>query len=386
DETAAILFTSGSTGIPKGAVYTHHIFLSQVDLLGKALNIQPGEVDLCTFPLFALYAPALGMTAVIPRMNFTRPAQVDPREIWNPVAQFGVTNLFGSPALIRRLAIASKSAGQSFPTLKRTVSAGAPVSPRILEMFQPLLSPGVPIFTPYGATESLPVAITSSLEILGETQQKTSQGAGICVGRVVEGMRAEVIRLTDKPIAAWSQDLVVLPGVIGEIAVCGPVVTKSYDARPEQTALAKIVDPHTGETWHRMGDVGYSDEQGRLWFCGRKSQRVELPEVAGVPPQILFADQCEAVFNSHPEVARTALVGAKVQGRVVPVLCVERLPGGKLPFAELEEQLRSLAIGTRVTAAIEHFLEHPRFPVDTRHNSKIFREQLAPWATKKLAR
>lgn len=386
DETAAILFTSGSTGIPKGAVYTHEIFLCQVELLKEALKISPGEIDLCTFPLFALFAPALNMSAIIPRMDFTRPAKVDPQEIWQPVELFQVTNLFGSPALIRRLAMASQQAGKTFPTLRRVVSAGAPVNPKILELFQPLLAPGTPIYTPYGATESLPVAVVSSQQILGETQQKTAAGAGICVGQVVTGMQARVIRLSDEPIPEWSNDLIRLPGVIGEIAVCGPVVTKSYDARPEQTALAKIIDPHTGELWHRMGDAGYFDEQGHLWFCGRKSQRVELPAKAGVPAQTLYADQCEAVFNGHPAVARTALVGALVDQRIIAVLCVERNPGDRTPFAQLEEELRSLAISSRVTAAIEHFLEHPAFPVDTRHNSKIFREKLAPWAAKQLSK
>ena len=103
DETAAILFTSGSTGIPKGAVYTHAIFHAQVDLLRRTYAILPGEVDLCTFPLFALFGPILGMTCVVPEMDATRPAKVDPSKIIEAIEDFGVTNLFGSPALIRRV-------------------------------------------------------------------------------------------------------------------------------------------------------------------------------------------------------------------------------------------------------------------------------------------
>ena len=97
DETAAILFTSGSTGPPKGAVYTHAIFQAQVESFRSLYAIEPGEIDLCTFPLFALFAPALGMTAIVPDMDPTRPARVDPAKIFEAIDDFGVTNLFGSP-------------------------------------------------------------------------------------------------------------------------------------------------------------------------------------------------------------------------------------------------------------------------------------------------
>jgi acyl-CoA synthetase (AMP-forming)/AMP-acid ligase II len=103
DETAAILFTSGSTGTPKGAVYTHEIFGAQVAYIRSLYGIEAGEMDLATFPLFALFGPALGMTAVVPEMDASRPAKADPATIIGAIHKFGVTNMFGSPALLNRV-------------------------------------------------------------------------------------------------------------------------------------------------------------------------------------------------------------------------------------------------------------------------------------------
>jgi acyl-CoA synthetase (AMP-forming)/AMP-acid ligase II len=388
DDPAAILFTSGSTGVPKGAVYTHGIFCAQVDQLQSLFGIEPGEIDLCTFPLFALFAPALGMTSVIPRMDFTRPALVDPRNVLEPIEQFHVTNLFGSPALLNRVGRAAEkvsgtlgSVPDTCPTLKRVLSAGAPVSAQILERFAQRLSPGVQIFTPYGATEALPVAVIGSDEVLRETQHQTAQGAGTCVGRPVPGIEARIIRISDGPIAAWSDDLVLPSGEIGEIAVFGPVVTQEYFHRPDLTGLAKIPDAARGRGWHRMGDLGYFDDEGRLWFCGRKSQRVITPE------RTYFTEPVEGVFNAHPGVFRTALVGVNRNGKTIPVLCVEKETGAKPPASdEMTRELLALGAQHEHTRAMATVLYHDRFPVDIRHNSKIFREQLAVWAAEKLSR
>jgi len=384
DDPAAILFTSGSTGVPKGAVYTHGIFSAQIDQLHAIFGIEPGEVDLCTFPLFALFAPALGMTSIIPRMDFTRPAKVDPREIIGPAQQFGVTNLFGSPALINRVGQAENPPGDSsgaktLSTLKRVLSAGAPVSPQILERFQKLLSPGVQIYTPYGATESLPVAVIGSEDVLNHTRHQTAVGAGTCVGKPVPGIEVRIIRISDGPISAWSDDLLLPAGEIGEICVSGPVVTQEYFRRPDLTALAKIPDGSHGRKWHRMGDVGYFDTHGRLWFCGRKSQRVITPK------RTYFTDQVEGIFNAHPAVFRSALVGVSRNGCVEPVVCVE-LEGAANPQAMRVITTELLEVGAKweLTKVMRTILFHRAFPVDIRHNSKIFREQLAVWAQRQV--
>lgn len=375
DEMAAILFTSGSTGVAKGTVYTHGIFSAQVEAIRLAFDIKPGEIDLTTFPLFALFGPALGMTGVVPDMDPTRPARVDPAKIFEAVNNFGVTNLFGSPALLNRVSRAEKPG--SLTSVRRVISAGAPVPAAVIERVVKLLPRGTRVFTPYGATECLPIAVIGSDEILGETRHKTDQGAGICVGRPVAGINVKIIRISDEPIPTWSDDLELAVGQIGEVAVKGPWVTPAYYNRPEATKLAKIVDL-AGGFYHRMGDVGYFDERGRLWFCGRKSHRVVTAK------ETLFTIPCEAVFNTHPGVFRTALVGVPRDGNNEPVLCVEREPGDAMPEELVRKQLLDLGSKFLHTAGIRTILFHPAFPVDVRHNSKIFREKLAIWAAKRL--
>jgi acyl-CoA synthetase (AMP-forming)/AMP-acid ligase II len=373
DDVAAIVFTSGSTGPPKGVVYRHGNFMAQVEAIRDAYGIEPGEVNLPTFPLFALFDPALGMTSVIPEMDPTRPAKVDPQKIIGPIREFGVTTMFGSPALLDTVGRWGVAHGAELPTVRRVISAGAPVPPRIIERFQKLLTGGGAIHTPYGATESLPVATTSSLEILSDTRHATDRGAGTCVGRPVDSIEAAIIRIDDGPITAWDEDLTVDEGVVGEIVVKGSQVTREYFNAAGHTALAKICDGESVR--HRMGDLGYFDDTGRLWFCGRKTQRVRT---AG---GTLYTVPCESVFNTHPKVFRTALVGVGDPGQELPVLCVELEPGVRKTQQErIRTELLEIGHGFDHTKSIATVLFHPAFPVDIRHNAKIGRSALAAWA------
>jgi olefin beta-lactone synthetase len=379
DDKAAILFTSGNTGISKGAVYTHGIFDAQVKSLKTIYGIHPGEMDLATFPLFALFGPALGMTAIIPDMDASKPVKADVSKLFQAIEDFGPTNMFASPALINKIGRYGEKFGKKIPSLKRVISAGAPARPDALERFQKMLNKGVQIFTPYGATEALPVCNIGSIEILGEARQLTDEGKGVCVGLPVPGIELEIIKITDEPLVKWSRDLFVQDGDIGEIVVKGPVVTAEYFNRPDSTKLAKIPIIDGKGFYHRMGDVGYKDEKGRVWFCGRKNHRVETKT------ETLFTIPCEGVFNTHPEVFRTALVGVKKQGNIIPVLCVEMEQNVKWDKREkISEELLKIGESQPHTEKITTLLFHPSFPVDIRHNAKIHREKLQVWAGAKL--
>ncbi|MOA29038.1 putative sulfoacetate--CoA ligase [compost metagenome] len=173
--------------------------------------------------------------------------------------------------------------------------------------------------------------------------------------------------------------MVVPTGVAGEIVVKGPVVSTRYYNRADSNALGKIHDPRDGGTWHRMGDLGYLDTEGRLWFVGRKAHRVVTAEHG-----TLFTITCEAIFNQHPMVYRTALVGVGPAGAQKPVICVELEKGTQAHWPQLQRELQELGARYVHTQAISTFLLHPAFPVDIRHNSKIFREKLAVWAEDQL--
>jgi len=378
EDVAALLFTSGSTGVPKGVVYRHRHFVAQIELLRDAFGIEAGGVDLPTFPPFALFDPALGLTSIIPDMDPTRPASADPRKLIDAIRRFGVNQLFGSPALMRVLA----EHGEPLPGLARVTSAGAPVPPDVVSKMRALLPQDAQFWTPYGATECLPVAVIEARELEG-TREATEAGAGTCVGRPVAANTVRIIKITDEAIAYWREELVVPSGVIGEITVAGPSATDEYFARPEATRLAKIrerISAREERVVHRMGDLGWFDAEGRLWFCGRKGHRVET---AG---GLMATEQVEPIFNTQRRVARTALVGLGARGMQTPVLCVELKPGvADSEWPHVQAELERIALRDTKTARIRHFLRHPGFPVDIRHNAKIGREKLAVWAQTQLA-
>ena len=388
DDPAAIIFTSGSTGPPKGVLYRHGNFDHQVTEIRDFYGIRPGEIDLPCFPLFGLFNCAMGVTTVIPAMDASRPARVNPAHIVEAIHDWNVTQAFGSPAVWNRVGTYCAAHRIRLPTLRRVLSAGAAVPPEVLANMADCIHPEGEIHTPYGATEALPVASISSREVLGETAAQSRTGAGTCVGGRFPGIEWKVIRAATHsqqtaiptPLASLAEVEELPLGEIGELIVRGPVVTSGYVTRTEWNALAKIADEPTA--WHRMGDVGYLDAAGRFWFCGRMAHRVLTARGT------LYTEQCEAIFNQHPAIYRSALVGVGPSGRERPVIVCQPLAGhwprGRRTRQALVTELREIARQHALTAEITDFLFYRAFPVDVRHNSKIARETLAAWAARRL--
>ncbi|MDD3178888.1 MAG: fatty acid CoA ligase family protein [Opitutaceae bacterium] len=398
DTLAAILFTSGSTGAPKGVCYEHGMFDAQVRLIRDTYRIEPGEIDLSLLPVFALFSPALGMTTIVPEIDPSRPVAVPAEKLIQAILQEKVTNSFGSPALWRKIFTHCTRNGIQLPSLRRVLCAGAPVPLPFYREAHRILPAGV-LHSPYGATEALPVSTISADEVLGAaaaarstasshgagTAPVTAAGYGTCVGRPIAGIDVRIIAIAEGSIASIAEVRELAGGEIGEIIVRGPVVTKRYDNLPEATAASKIPDltPHASRlkpdggaaaVWHRMGDCGRIDAEGRLWFCGRVAERVVT--AAGT----LFTDPCEQVFRTLIPQYRCALIGLGPQGRQRPALVVEANLATTADRIRLFRQYRAAAATQPQTAGIALFFFHKRFPVDVRHNAKIHRLALARWA------
>ena len=377
DEMAAILFTSGSTGTPKGVVYSHAMFEAQIQALKLDYGIKPGERDLATFPLFSLFGPALGMASIVPAMDASKPITANPDYLFAAIEKYQCSNMFVNPALLERLGQAGEQTDHKLSSVKRVISAGAPATISSIKRFSQMLSSGVEVLNSYGATESLPISMMPS-SALFETTEATDSGKGICVGRAIEGVEIAIIDITEDVISHWDDSLMLPSGEIGEIVVKGSMVSGRYYQRDSATAIAKIADINSDGTTirHRMGDVGYLDDEGKLWMCGRKAHRVDSD-------RRYFSIPCERIFNTHQQVKRSALVAIEINGTTVPLLCVELDKGIACSTSKaLYQDLLNIADKHQHTKGIHRFLIHPDFPVDVRHNAKIFREKLSIWAQK----
>ena len=245
-------------------------------MLREAFGIEPGGVDLPTFPPFALFDPALGLTSIIPDMDPTKPALADPRKLHDAIARFGVDQLFGSPALMGVLA----RHGAPLPTLRRVTSAGAPVPADVVAKMRELLPDDAQFWTPYGATECLPVAVIEGRE-LQATRAATEAGAGTCVGRAGGAERgAHHPHQRRRRSRQWSD----------ELRAARRRGRRDHRRRPHRNrqllqprgADAAGEDPRARwRRWQRSASSiawamsATSMDEGRLWFCGRKSHRVE---------------------------------------------------------------------------------------------------------------
>ncbi|GGN33068.1 acyl-CoA synthetase (AMP-forming)/AMP-acid ligase II [Actinoplanes campanulatus] len=357
-------FTTGSTGPAKGVESTHGALEATVEQVIAAHGQSADDVALVTSPMFGVLHLLIGSTCVLAPIDPARVGAAAPATIADTIEEYGVTTMFASPALLGPFGRYLRDTGRRLPSLRTLVSGGAPVPDRLVPL---LHRHDLRFHTTYGATEALPIASIEAREILRDAGAGSRAGAGTCVGRPVDGIEVRVVHITDEPMPVWREDLRTAPGEIGEITIAGPTVSPRYHRLPEADAAAKIADGD--RRWHRTGDLGWIDDQGRIWFCGRKSQRVGD----------LHTVQCEGVFDAHPDVHRTALVEA--DGR--PVVCVEAGPG-VADHDRLRRELHELAQSQPMTKTLDTFVFHPSFPVDIRHNAKINREYLSRWAAHRL--
>lgn len=376
DDLAVIAYTSGSTGPPKGVPLRHRHLAAQLDLLGPLGLFRAGAPMLSTFTPFTLGAAALGATAVIPELDPRRPIRADPASLVADIRRYGVETVFAAPALLDRLARHCVAGGIVLDGVRDVAVAGAPLPWPTLRRVRACLPADARVLSVYGATECLPVAAIDGRDLAAAFEAGADEATGTCLGIPVPGTLVRVIALDDGPIPRWRDDLVVPPGVVGEIVVASPAVGDPYLDDPAATALARIEDGD--RVWHRMGDLGHLDSLGRLWFGGRKSERVRTAHGD------LCTDHVETFFATVPGVRRTALVGVGPPGAQRPVLVVERERGTRR--ADVRARVAERAAAYPRGEAVREVLFHPRLPVDVRHNSKIRRGELAVWASRRLRR
>ncbi|MGI6523973.1 MAG: fatty acid CoA ligase family protein [Bdellovibrionota bacterium] len=371
--TCLIAYTSGATGDPKGVIFTDSMIADQLRIFKDVFGFsaENGEKDLPLLPVFSLFTVALGVCSVFPPVNPAKPLELEPHKIVRLINDLQIAYSFGSPALWNKISEYCVRSSNRLPSLRKIFMAGAPVQRVTLERLKDLLDDGEAT-TPYGATEALPVTLITMDQILNaQPCCATSGECGVLVGKQIASMRVGVIASVAEAIPDIS-DVKWLPNYqIGEVVVSGANVSPEYFENPQATKLAKIKD---GDTfWHRMGDMGYLDAEGNLYFCGRKAH------VVSCKGRTYYSVPTEKVFNAHPKVARSALI--PVEGGQDVGIVVEPYPQYWQELPQIKErflkELADLAGANPITADIKKFFFYKSFPVDGRHNAKIFRDRLA---------
>ena len=354
---ALITFTSGSSGEPKGANRTHGFLLAQHRALAAEFPAEEGDVDMTMFPVFSLNNLAVGVTSVVPDLDFRRVDRVDAARVLRQMADDGVTTCTASPPFFDRLTARVAASPGEAPRLRRLLTGGAPVSDAQLRTWRRAL-PRTEIVVAYGSTEAEPVA-----HLAAEERLAASGRPGYCAGRPIDRIRVRLIRIHDGPVelseggwAAWE----VPAGEVGELVVSGEHVCRDYYRNPQAVRENKIAEPG-GTVWHRMGDTGSFDGAGRFWIAGRVHSTI-WRQGEPVHPQLVE----QAAHGEDPRIRRVAAVGLPDPSLGERVAVVVETGAGE----ELRDEIRA-----RLAAASqpcdEIVLTTEPLPVDPRHNSKI---------------
>ena len=354
---ALVTFTTGSTGRPKAATRTHGFLWAQHEVLAEHLGITGTDIDMPALPVFVLNNLAIGASSVLPDFDPRRPADIDPGAIFAQMTAERVTTTSGSPAFYERLAAWCASNGKRL-AVRALFTGGAPVMPPLARLLADAVEGKVHVV--YGSTEAEPIASIEAREMLRAMEAEGKAASGVCVGPPVPRIELRLIRPHDGPVAlgpgGWGE-WDVPRSEVGEVVVTGAHVLPRYRRDPEANRLNKIRDG--GKTWHRTGDGGRLDEQGRLWLMGRVKQRVRRGD------RVWWSTPAEVRALSVEGVRHAAYLGRPdpALGQRA-VLCVE-VPDGRLT-EEASGRLRAALspIPVDEIRALEHI------PRDPRHRSK----------------
>jgi acyl-coenzyme A synthetase/AMP-(fatty) acid ligase/pimeloyl-ACP methyl ester carboxylesterase len=381
DADCAVLFTSGATGPAKGVVYTHRQAAAQLELVRATYGLTDGDRLVAAFAPFAILGPALGIGSAVPDVDVAAPGSLTAAALADAAAAVDATVVFASPAALRRVVAtaADLSAGrrEALGGIRLLMSAGAPVPATLLRSLREVL-PAADAHTPYGMTEVLPVTDVSLAGI-----EAAGDGEGVCVGRPLPGVDVRVSPLS--PTGAADAPLTDRAGVTGEVCVRAAHVKDRYDA---MWALERAASRDPG--WHRTGDIGHLDADGRLWIEGRLQHVVATASGAVTPVGI------EQRVERVPGVAAAAAVGVGPAGAQVVVVVVvpsgidpaasgRRRPAGRGDRLRLADTDRADAVRAAAGVDVAAVLVAGRLPVDVRHQSKVDRSEVARRAARVLA-
>jgi acyl-CoA synthetase (AMP-forming)/AMP-acid ligase II len=350
DDPALVSFTSGSTGQPKAAVRSHGFLLAQHRTLSRALEFEDGEVDLITLPVFVLANLASGLTSVLAATDLAKPGSPDVAAIQRQCESFGVTRCAASPAFFEGLLVGG------IPAFEKLYTGGAPVFPDLLRRLRKAL-PTACIHSVYGSTEAEPIAHFPADHASEETDLLTRRGGGLCSGIPVPEIQLRIIADGwGTPLAADGLDFQ-STGQAGEIIVSGDHVLRGY-LEGVGDGETKI---HDGErVWHRTGDAGWIDVQGRVWLLGRCAEKLPpFPGGDGLPDAALsypFAIEC-ALREIFPGIRMAAMDWKGERTLIV---------GRKCATSEAAGIKRSA-----LDFGISNILHLEALPLDRRHQAKI---------------
>jgi acyl-CoA synthetase (AMP-forming)/AMP-acid ligase II len=377
-DPALLTFTSGSTGHPKAALRSHDFLMSQHQVIAECLALTTGSVSLATMPIVLLSNLAQGITSVIPAGDLRSPGKTDPALLATLIQAENVSSTVASPALLERLADYCQTQQQTLPSLCKIFIGGAPVFPKTLQRLQQVAS-HAEIVTIYGSTEAEPMAKIAFNQVQMADVQAMLAGGGVLVGVPVPAIRLAILPdRWGKPLLPMSQSefecLQCSRGVVGEIVVSGAHVLSGYlHGKGDAESKFRV----NGSSWHRTGDAGYLDGQGRLWLMGRCSARLQDERGKTYP----FAVEC--ALSQLPAVQRSAFLSHNAR-RVLVVqitdasasLC-ERLKGVLFPFRKRVQPIIAPTLDlTKLKAwvawaQVDEIRVFKHIPLDVRHNAKV---------------